>query len=244
LREYEFTFVVQPEITEEGLEGLRQKLEGALERSGATRLFYEDWGRRRLAYEIQRFQKGHYLVLHYLDEGQAVPELERAARLDDSVLRFLTVLANDDVTDVDARKAEGVTLEEERKQRAAERATRDAEDVAARAAEAAEAEEAAARAAKAREEEAAAEAAEAKEKEAAEAKEGEEATADTGEAKEGEEAAADTGEAKEAEEVAADTGGAKEVEETAAKAPAKADDAAGDTAEAQADDASEAKQPA
>ncbi len=223
MREYEFTFVVQPEITEEGLEGLRQKLEGALERSGATRLFYEDWGRRRLAYEIQRFQKGHYLVLHYLDEGQAVPELERSARLDDSVLRFLTVLVNDDVTDVDARKAEGVTLEEERKQRAAERATHDAEDAAARAAEAAEAEEAAARAAKAREEEAAAEAAE---------------------AKEGEEAAADTGEVKEAKEAAADTGGAKEAEETAAKAPAKADDAAGDTAEAQADDASEAKQPA
>ncbi len=142
MREYEFTFVVQPEITEEGLTGLCQKLEGALERGGATRLFYEDWGRRRLAYEIQKFQKGHYLVLHYLDEGKAVPELERAARLDESVLRFLTVLANRDVTDIEARKAEGVTLEKERQQRAAERATRDAEEAAARAAEAREAEEA------------------------------------------------------------------------------------------------------
>ena len=144
MREYEFTFVVQPEITEEGLEALCLKLEGALERDGATRLFYEDWGRRRLAYEIQKFQKGHYLVLHFLDEGKAIPEIERAARLDDSVLRFLTVLADDDVSDVEARKAEGATLEEERKQRAAERATRDAEEAAARAAEAKEAEEAAA----------------------------------------------------------------------------------------------------
>jgi small subunit ribosomal protein S6 len=146
LREYEFTIVVQPEISEEGLEGLCQKLEGVLERAGATRLFYEDWGRRRLAYEIQKFQKGHYLVMHFLDEGQAVPQIERAARLEDSVLRFLTVLAEEDVDDIEARKAESVKLEEERKQKAAERAAREAEEAAARAAEA---EEAAARAAEA-----------------------------------------------------------------------------------------------
>jgi small subunit ribosomal protein S6 len=139
LREYEFTFVVQPEITDEGLQSLCEKFEGLLDRSGATRLFYEDWGRRRLAYEIKRFQKGHYLVLHYLDEGKTVPELERVARLEDSVLRFLTVLADDKVTDIEARKAEAVTLEEERKQKAIERAAREAEEAAARAAEAEEA---------------------------------------------------------------------------------------------------------
>ncbi|MGH0031189.1 MAG: 30S ribosomal protein S6 [Myxococcota bacterium] len=144
MREYEFTFVVQPEITEEGLEGICGKLEGVLEREGATRLFYEDWGRRRLAYEIQKFQKGHYLVLHFLDEGKSVPELERAARLEDSVLRFLTVLADEDVDDIEARKAEAVTLEEERKQKAAERAAREAEEAEARAAEAAAAAERAA----------------------------------------------------------------------------------------------------
>ena len=111
MREYEFTFVVQPEITEEGLDGICQKLESTLERTGATRLFYEDWGRRRLAYEIQKFQKGHYMVLHYLDAGTAVPEVERLARLEDSVLRFLTVLADDEVADVEARKAEAAQLE-------------------------------------------------------------------------------------------------------------------------------------
>lgn len=135
MREYEFTFVVQPEITEEGLEGLCQKFEGALKKTGATRLFYEDWGRRRLAYEIQKFQKGHYMVLHYLDVGVAVPELERVARLEDSVLRFLTVLADDSVTDIEARKVEAVELEDDRKKKAAERAVREAEEAAARIAE-------------------------------------------------------------------------------------------------------------
>jgi small subunit ribosomal protein S6 len=135
VREYEFTFVVQPEISEEGLDGLCQKFESTLERAGATRLFYEDWGRRRLAYEIQKFQKGHYMVLHFLDQGAAVPEMERTARLEDSVLRFLTVLADDDVDDIEARKAEAVRLEEDRKKKAAERAEREAEEAAARAAE-------------------------------------------------------------------------------------------------------------
>jgi small subunit ribosomal protein S6 len=144
VREYEFTFVVQPEISDEGLEGICQKFEGVLERSGATRLFYEDWGRRRLAYEVQKFQKGHYLVLHFLDGGAAVPEMERLARLEDSVLRFLTVLADEKVTDIEARKAEAVQLEEERKKKAAERAVREAEEAAARAAEEEAAREAAA----------------------------------------------------------------------------------------------------
>jgi small subunit ribosomal protein S6 len=135
VREYEFTFVVQPEISEEGLEGICQKLESTLERTGATRLFYEDWGRRRLAYEIQKFQKGHYMVLHFLDEGGAVPEMERAARLEDSVLRFLTVVADEEVADIEARKSEAVQLEQDRKQKAAERAAREAEEAAARAAE-------------------------------------------------------------------------------------------------------------
>ena len=148
MREYEFTFIVQPEITEEGLEGICERFESTLTKGGATKLFYEDWGRRRLAYEIQSFQKGHYLVLHFLDEGKVVPEMERIARLDDSVLRFLTVLSEEQVKDIEARKAEAVGLEEDRIKKAAERAQREAEEAAARAAEAeARAAEEAARAA-------------------------------------------------------------------------------------------------
>ena len=134
MREYEFTFVVQPEISDEGVQAISQRFEGILAQHASEKLFYEDWGRRRLAYEIKKFQKGHYQVLHFLSDGKVVPELERSARLDDSILRFLTVLANDDVADIEARRSEAVVLEEERKKRAAEKAVRDAEE-AARAAE-------------------------------------------------------------------------------------------------------------
>ena len=134
MREYEFTFVIQPEISDDGVQAISQRFEGILANHGSEKLFYEDWGRRRLAYEIKKFQKGHYQVLHFLSDGKVVPELERSARLDDSILRFLTVLANDEVEDISARRSEAVVFEEERKKRAAEKAVRDAEE-AARAAE-------------------------------------------------------------------------------------------------------------
>ena len=135
MREYETTFIIQPELSEEGVQAVCGRIEAILEKQGATRLFYDDMGRRRLAYVIRNFQKGHYLTIFYLDDGKVVAELERALRLDDSVLRYLTVLGNPEVADIDARQAEGVELERARAERAAERAAREAEEAAREAAE-------------------------------------------------------------------------------------------------------------
>jgi small subunit ribosomal protein S6 len=132
VREFDTTFIVQPEITEEGREALLQRLRGVLERSGAVPLEVDDMGKKKLAYEIRKFQKGHYLSLMYLDSGKAVAELERSLRLDESILRFLTVRTVDAVDDVEGRKARAVDLEKTRKERAAERAVREAEERAAR----------------------------------------------------------------------------------------------------------------
>lgn len=128
MREFDTTFIVQPEISEEGREALIAKLRGVLERAGAVPLEVDDMGKKKLAYEIKRFQKGHYLSMLYLDPGKAVAELERSLRLDESILRFLTVRKLDRVEDLDARKARAVELEKTRKERAAERAVREAEE--------------------------------------------------------------------------------------------------------------------
>ncbi len=135
MREYETTFIVQPEISDEGVKALCDRLDGVLAKRDATRLLYDDMGRRRLAYEIQNFLKGHYLTLLYLDTGAVIPELERTLRLEDSVLRFLTVQVDDHVVDIEARKKEAAELERVRAEKAAERAAREAEEEAARAAE-------------------------------------------------------------------------------------------------------------
>jgi small subunit ribosomal protein S6 len=135
LREYETTFILQPEITDEGVRTVRERLDGILERGGAVRLLCDDDGKRRLAYEIHHFQKGHYLTLHYFDEGKVVPELERALRLDESVLRFLTVKVSDEVGDVEERKRQAAEEEKLRAERAAERAALDAQQAREREAE-------------------------------------------------------------------------------------------------------------
>jgi small subunit ribosomal protein S6 len=132
LREYETTFIVQPEISDEGGHAIMSKLDDVLETGGATRLMCEDHGKRKLAYEVRKFHKGHYYTLMFLDEGSIVPDLERALRLEESVLRFLTILANEEVADVEARKSQASEAEQEQTKRAEERAVREAEEAAAR----------------------------------------------------------------------------------------------------------------
>lgn len=132
MREYETTFIVQPEISEEGSQALLTKLDGILESGGAARLMCEDHGKRKLAYEIKKFHKGHYYTLMFLDGGKVVPDIERALRLEESVLRFLTIQSDAEVTDVEARKADAAEKEIEQSKRAAERAAREAEEAEAR----------------------------------------------------------------------------------------------------------------
>ncbi len=132
MREYETTFIVQPEISDEGSQAILAKLDGILETGGATRLMCEDHGKRKLAYEVRKFHKGHYYTLQFLDGGQVVPEVERVLRLEESVLRFLTILENEEVEDVEARKASAAEAEDEQTKRATERAQREAEEAASR----------------------------------------------------------------------------------------------------------------
>jgi small subunit ribosomal protein S6 len=139
VREYETTLIIQPEISDEGVGALQERLDGTLEGFGTIRLIYDDLGKRRLAYEIQNFQKGRYVMLRILDDGSSIKGLERALGLEDSIIRFLTVQVNEAVEDVAARQAEAAEEIRIRAEKAAERAAREAEEAARQQAEAAEA---------------------------------------------------------------------------------------------------------
>ena len=133
MREYETTFIVQPEISDEGSQAILTKLDGILDVGEATRLMCEDHGKRKLAYEIRKFHKGHYYyTLQFLNDGKVVPDLERVLRLEESVLRFLTIMADEEVADVEARKAVAAEAQVEQTKRAAECAQREAEEAASR----------------------------------------------------------------------------------------------------------------
>jgi len=133
VREYETTVIVQPEISDEGTATILKKMDGVLEGGGATRLMCSDLGKRKLAYEVRKFQKGHYYVLSFLDDGKVVGELERTLRIEESVLRFMTVKVEDEVDDIERRKEDARIAEIEQQKRAAEKAAREAEEAEARA---------------------------------------------------------------------------------------------------------------
>ena len=121
MREYELVYVVQPDATPEREDEIHAKVDEVLKQADGELLLRDDWGKRKLAYEIDKFQKGHYFQLNYLSDGSEVTEVERRLRLDADVLRFLTVQASDEVKDLDARREEAKVQAEEQERRRAER---------------------------------------------------------------------------------------------------------------------------
>ena len=137
MREYELVYVIQPDAAPEREAQIHSRIDEVLEGSGSIRLFRDDWGKRKLAYEIKKFQKGHYIQVNFLSEGACVPEIERRLRLDVDVLRFLTILADEKVKDIEARVEEARVLQEDQERRRLEREQLEAEKAARLAAEAA-----------------------------------------------------------------------------------------------------------
>ena len=132
MREYETTIIVQPEISDEGAAAIFERLQEVLDEHDSTRLLCENLGKRKLAYEIRKFHKGHYYILSFLGDGQAIPALERVLRLNESILRFMTIQTNPNVADIEARKVEAAEVEAELTRKAAERAAREEEEAKAR----------------------------------------------------------------------------------------------------------------
>ena len=97
INEYETTYVVRPDLTDDQMTKLTTKVEGIINDQGGTVLVTEDWGKRKLAYLIDRHNKGHYIYLGYCGPSNLVLEVERNLRNDDTLLRFLTVKLGTDV---------------------------------------------------------------------------------------------------------------------------------------------------
>ena len=88
---YESIFIVRTTLSDEDTNKIIDKIKGVLDRSGASHLRLENWGKKKLAYEVKRERKGTFVHLTFQSPGPTVAELERSYRLEDSVLKFLTV---------------------------------------------------------------------------------------------------------------------------------------------------------
>jgi small subunit ribosomal protein S6 len=104
-REYETTYILRPNTPNEGVAEVNARIKGVIEGMGGKVLKVDNWGKRRLAYEVAKERKGIYLYWLYLAQPGVVEETERNLRMLDSVIRYLTVKVDEDV-DVTARPTE------------------------------------------------------------------------------------------------------------------------------------------
>ncbi|MFN7684033.1 MAG: 30S ribosomal protein S6 [Oligoflexia bacterium] len=88
---FETTFITRSELSDEGLKAIQERLNGVVAQFGGELIHQEDWGKRKLAYPIAKESRGHYTYFVYTGKGDVVHEIERNLRLNDQVLRFLSV---------------------------------------------------------------------------------------------------------------------------------------------------------
>lgn len=104
-REYETIYILRPDSTTDVIAQVNQKIRGVIEAGGGSLLKVDNWGKRKLAYEVKKQLKGIYLFFSYLGTAGLVEEVERNLRLTDSVIRYYSVKMAENV-DPAARASE------------------------------------------------------------------------------------------------------------------------------------------
>jgi small subunit ribosomal protein S6 len=88
---YEMGVVLRTDLDEEVFKTEMDRVKGFIDRFGGTIDRIDDWGRRKLAYPIQKLTEGFYTFITYSSEGDTPKEVEARLRLQENVLRFLTI---------------------------------------------------------------------------------------------------------------------------------------------------------
>jgi small subunit ribosomal protein S6 len=96
-REYETIFILKPDTQNDAIGQVNGRIRGVIEQGGGKLLKVDNWGKRKLAYEVKKQLKGIYLYWQYLGSSGLVQELERNLRMLDTVVRYYTVVVDQDV---------------------------------------------------------------------------------------------------------------------------------------------------
>ena len=140
MRHYEVVFMVHPDQSEQ-VPGMIERYSNVITKDGGTVHRLEDWGRRQLAYHINKIHKAHYVLMNVEASNEAMEELTTTFRYNDAVIRNLVIRRDEPVLDESLiMKAE--REDKERKARYQERQDSDARRAAAETAEAPAQEEA------------------------------------------------------------------------------------------------------
>jgi small subunit ribosomal protein S6 len=91
MRRYETISIISPNIGEDEIKAISQKTAGIIESDGGTIIYVDNWGLKKLAYPIKKQQQGYYVYTEFAAVPSAVNEMERIFKIDDHVLKFMTV---------------------------------------------------------------------------------------------------------------------------------------------------------
>ncbi len=110
MRYYETLYLINPNLADEDYKGVVEKFNNLIEKNKGVLIKVDEWGKKTLAYIINKFDKGYYVLLKYCGEPGIIEELKRDLKLDDRVLKHQTIKLSDDV-DPEALKSETETSE-------------------------------------------------------------------------------------------------------------------------------------
>ena len=103
MRRYETIVITDPDLSDDLRDSFFEKIKDIVSQQGGFLIEFDDWGVRRLAYEIRKKIRGYYVRLDYCGTGDVVSEMERFFRIDDRSLKYMTILLEQQA-DVDAIK--------------------------------------------------------------------------------------------------------------------------------------------
>ena len=119
MRRYETIFISDPDLSEAERGQLFEKTQKLIPDYSGTLILFDEWGVKKLAYDIKKKNRGFYAFIDYCGNGDLVDEMERSFRIDDRVLKFMTIVV-DKATDAEAIQAEIAKIEEEASAKKAE----------------------------------------------------------------------------------------------------------------------------
>lgn len=127
MRKYETVFISDPDLKDQARTDLFDKVRNIIAKEKGIVLNFDEWGNKKLAYEIKKKTRGHYVCVTYGGTGELVTELERNFRLTDAVLKFMTIVLTEDTTQ-EALEKEAQEIQEAASQPSPEATAADASE--------------------------------------------------------------------------------------------------------------------
>ena len=92
MRRYETIFISDPDLSETERGQLCEKTKKLIPDYNGMLVVFDEWGTKKLAYDIKKKNRGYYVLINYGGDGDLVDEMERSFRIDDRVLKFMTIV--------------------------------------------------------------------------------------------------------------------------------------------------------